>query len=395
MDQINPNLYGVTFDLKTPNTPDPGIETFENLNGPATWLRSIYNAKVNLFHRDNKEMLDTIDESSVKLFEDSIVSSQMDATHEGLIQYVFEAWRKELGVVLGPDILYYTVITEIKNYISSNPQKFIGVISNIFNETIETDNDGIDSMMEKLENIILCKDIFIHVKSIDFSTQPEHYKKVLGITLASSGIPHYNAWNQSSKNTLHVKSEEVATKKQCGIPKVIVLGKESDWIKFLHVLIKLKSLMESHCKIMASYLQIVIQTIQKLNTAVFETGDVDFFKNMFVYGKNTICGSGRTKVHLEGWIRNFYVGKYYLDKFAGYPKYIKQFPSHLNCLPYIKSHGNDNKEYFFYICGLSSSKQINGFLWAEYNIGHGEIVHSEKKDIYNLIISSCNKIPLA
>ena len=369
MDQINPNLYGVTFDLKTPNTPDPGIEIFENLNGPATWLRSIYNAKMNLFHRDNKEMLDTIDESSVKLFEDSIVSSQMDATHEGLIQYVFEAWRKELGVVLGPDILYYTVITEIKNHILLNPQKFIGLIANNFNGKIQIDNNEINSMMEKLENIILCKDLFMLVKSTDFSTQPEHYRKVLQITLASSGVPYYNVGSS-----------------QCGIPKVIVLGKESDWIKLLHILIKLKSLMESHCKIMTSYLQIVIQTIQKLNTAVFETRDVDFFRNMFVYGKNNVCGSGHTKVNLEGWIRNFYVGKYRLDKFAGHQKYIKQFPSHLNCLPYIISDDEYNTRYYFYICGLSSSKKINGFLYPEYNIAHGEIVHAKKEDIYNLIL---------
>lgn len=357
----------IVIDIPIKSIADPQVETISNLEGTHTWLKTIYVAKNP--HSFDKEIESSIDESSVKIYPDSIIPKKINITHEGLIHYVFAAWREEYGVVLSPDMLYFTIISEIKNHIIENPSKFRDIFtpSNDKQDLVIV-GLTIDKLVEKIGEVVPCKEFFQLVTDTTFNTAPEHFKQVMGITFADAGTPYYNYGTT-----------------KCGIPKICILGNEQEWKKLLQSVNKIKNLTASICPIMASYLSIVNSTIQQIIEASIDTINVDFFRKMFIYGKNHQCGSGHAKVKLDGWIRNFYIGNYYLNNFCGYRKYIMQYSSHLNCLPYANKEDPANEQYYFYACGLASSYLDDGFLLPEYSIAHCEIVHPKKSEIYNAI----------
>lgn len=104
---------------------NPNVETLKDLAGAHNWLKGVYNSKPNNLDYDTAiKISESIDEMSVNILPDSIVSDAIDATHESLIHYIFVAWSKELGVVLSPDMIFYTIISEIKNFMIKNPKIF-------------------------------------------------------------------------------------------------------------------------------------------------------------------------------------------------------------------------------------------------------------------------------
>jgi len=364
---------GIVFNLENcTNLPDPQVETLPNLYGTHTWLSAIFDAKSKLDWRSADKISKSIDENSIKIMPDSIISSQMDATHKGLMQYIFSAWAQELGVVLKPDVFFYTVVSEIKNQIISNPDKYRHLLtSSDKKEEIIVVGLTVDTLLDALEQKVPCKDLFNLVSKTSFSTEPKHFKQVLGITMADMGTPYYSYGTT-----------------RCGIPKVMVLGEKSEWDKLVASIISLKNIFDSCCNVLSEYLVNVLGTINKFIEAVFEDNDKEYFRNMFIYHKNPKCGSGHEPVVLNGWIKHLYICKYYKERFLGHDEHINRYPSHLNCLPYDDKDDPSNIKYFCYICGLSSSKNIDGYLYPEYNIAHCEIVHPDNKTIFDVI--ACN-----
>jgi hypothetical protein len=64
----------------------------------------------------------------VRLLNTGIPSNSV--THSGLIYYLHACWAKELGCVLRPDMVYYTIVSEIATYVVDNPEKFRSLFSN-------------------------------------------------------------------------------------------------------------------------------------------------------------------------------------------------------------------------------------------------------------------------
>src|ERR1700722_17373698 len=96
----------VVFEFEnTKGKPDPKVEKLPNLPGPHTWLASMFRAKCNYRQQD---LAKTFKEGNVVLLPDSTISDRMDATHQGIMQYMFHAWARELGVVLKPDMFFFT-----------------------------------------------------------------------------------------------------------------------------------------------------------------------------------------------------------------------------------------------------------------------------------------------
>ena len=343
-----------------------------SLDGAHTWLQSMFYAKSKLdYLTKTYDIEKSIDEKSIVILPDSIISDRMDATHQGLMQYVYHAWAKELGVVLKPDILFYTVISEIKNQIMKTPDKY----QNLFTGSSKKENIivfdlTIGELMSVLGDIVPCKELFNLVTKTNFSTEPLYFKQVMGITMADMATSYY-----------------CYTTTMCGIPKVIVLGSEYDWMNLTNVVLDLKNIF-NHCKILSKYLSEVFETLNNLVSAAFVTNNNKFFENMFIYYKNPVCASGHAPVIIDGFIKNFYIGYYDNDNFTGHSQTINRFPSHLNCLPYDNKDDPNNIKYYFYACGLSSSRIIDGYLCPEYNIAHCELIHPEKKLIFDVLASN-------
>lgn len=360
------------FDLETIKLSDPGVEKIDTLRGVYTWLDKIYQLKQNTYDSSDKKTNIIIDKTSINILPDSIISDKIDVTHGGLIDYVFNAWAKELGVVLSPDVLFFTVISEIKDYIVANSEKFQKIFTvSDKKETLILNEFTVEKLVDVLSELIPSKELFKIINETSFSTQPEYFKQVLGITFADMATPYYDY-----------------CKSKCGIPKVVVTGKEIDWNNLYLTIRELNNILTPYSKVMKLYLERVTNTIFELIEAIFSNNDTEFFRTMFIYGDDPQkCMSGHDSVILTGWLRNFYIGDFYENKHYGWENYISNFPSHLNVLPYTNKDDPNNHKYCFYVCGLSSSKIVDDCLYPTYNIAHCEIIHSDKKHIFNTIAS--------
>lgn len=381
---------------------DPKQEKLPNLEGAHTWLSSIFSAKnkeksnpdgsrtilsfdappvqptdsgrsIRYGSPVTKKHIPPINKDSVVILDDGLISSQMDATHQGLMQYLFSAWAKELGVVLKPDIIFYTIISEIKNEIINDPETYRQLFTTSDKKTkIILVGLTIDNLMNALESQIPCRDLFNLITKTSFSTAPVHFNQILGITMADMGTPYYYYGST-----------------RCGIPRVAISGDESEWLKLIGIVTDLKNIFEPLSKMLGRYLEIIFGTLNDLVKAVFYDKNNDYLREMFIYHKNPYCGSGHEPIVLKGWARHFYIGEYFTSsrKFY-YDEYINKFRSHINCLPYNNEDDPNDIKYYFYACGLSSSRIVDGFLYPEYNIAHCEIVHSNKKEIFDVIAAN-------
>ncbi len=369
------NLSGIVFDFSDEiGKPDPAAEELPDIPEPHNWLISILKAKSKC-DRNLNLLIQSINRSHLQLLDNSIISNQIDATHQGLIQYMFHAWAKELGVVIKPDVFFYTIVSEIKNQIIDNPNKYDYLFTKSDNkECVLLVNLTVDKLMSALENKIPCKELFDVVTKSNFTTECDHFKQVMGITMADMGTPYYSYGTT-----------------KCGIPKVIVSGILDDWLNLTTSIKNLLHIFEYEgCALLTDYLNRVLVIMNELIDAAFTNKDKKFFSKMFIYYKNRRCGSGHEPIVLNGWIRKLYIGNYYNDEHYGYEYYVNNFPSHINCLPYDCRDDVNNIKYFFYLAGLTSSKIIDGFLYPEFNIVNCELTHPESKKIFDVLASNNN-----
>ena len=368
---------GIIFEFdKGKGLPDPRVENVSELSGPHTWLKSVLMAKAKSCDYEKRQIVNaivkTITANSIEIGNTNTISDQMDATHQGLMQYMFHSWAKELGCVLKPDMFFFTVISEIKNQILTSLSKYKHLFTESDKKTeIVLVNLTIDKLMDALGKLIPCKSLFDLITKTSFSTEPSHFKQVMGITMADMGTPYFNYCST-----------------MCGIPKIIVCGTRDDWQKLITAMTNLKTIFEPCCKLLTSYVTDVIKTLEQLVTAVFVDHNAKFFNDMFIYQKNPKCGSGHDPIVLNGWVKKFYLGHSYGDHRSGHDNYINSFPSHMNCLPYNDRDDPNDIKYYFYIAGMCSSRIVDGYLYPEYNIAHCKLTHPDKKAIFDILAAN-------
>lgn len=340
---------------------NPNEKSLYDASNPHQWLVSLMKAK----RCYDKKLLESIGKDNLELLNGSIVSEQTSGTHNGLIQYIFCAWAKEIGVVLRPDMFFSTIISEIKNEIIKNSKKYAKLLT--FNpeskETIVVVNLSVENLLSELQHRVPSKQLFDIVTNTKFTSEPEHFKTVMYITMADMGTPYF-----SYETT------------RCGIPKILVNGNKEDWQILLDSIVGLLEVFKDY-RLMNEYLTTVKNLVEEFITATFKNKDYKFFENMFIYGEDPhSCRSGHELVMLDGWIKDLYV--------CNRANYITDYPSHISCLPYSCKDDPDNIQYYFYMAGLFSSKIIGDFLHPEYNIIHCKLNHPDNKAIFNIL--ACN-----
>jgi hypothetical protein len=340
---------------------DPHIERMVDLSQPHNWLQKLLTDNRNKYDRLHRKKLGiffNINQSSLEVMPDSKISDQIDMVHVGLIHYVYTAWAREQGIVLTPDILFYTIICEIKNYIKTNPNDFRDLFTNKSDkQQIVVGVLTLDKLMNILKDIIPSKELFDVLTKTTFTTEPTHFSTVLGITFADMGTPYFSYMSSL-----------------CGIPKVKILGTDEDWNVLLTTMKILKTIFQIYSEQMTKYLDNITNNINKLILAI-ANNNVEYFRQMFNYKSNMPCDSGHNAVDLSGWILEYYMER---------RPYIVNYPSHLNCLPY-KNNDLTDIRYYFYACGLSSSKIVDGYMYSQYDIIHCEIKHPDKEAIFNTL----------
>lgn len=358
------------FDLNFNKKKDPGyglepdIGSERNIN-PHNCLKTMLKSRTKDLYKNEKlfKILNSIDKNSIVLLSDNQIPKKTQMTHSGLIQYIYIAWAKELGVILSPDMLFFTIISEFQCEIFHNPETYRKLFTDSQTKKMIIINAlTVDSLMSVLSNLAPNHELFDLVTKTTFSTAPAFFDKIMGITFADMASPFY---------------EYCMTR--CGIPKISIEGTREDWNKLSISIEKLQTILKNMSNKMDKYLETVIQTIKNIINATFVNPDIQFLKNIFNYRKNPICFSGHSPVVTKGWIRNFY-----LDT----PGEISEYRSHLNCLAYNDKDDPENILYYYYASGLTSSYIVDGFLRPEYTIWHCQIIHPEANLIYDCIASN-------
>jgi len=363
---MNKTDNGLVFKFKKPNFPDPNVDKTASPMSPNGWLKTIVDNKMTMMDWDERRKLkehgfksDKISPEHCVMMEDSSVAEKYDYTHSGLIQYVFTAWAKELGVVLRPDMFMFTIASEIKNLVYEKPEEFRSLFTTSAEKTnIVIVQLTIEKLISKLQTLIPNKNIFDVYTNTHFESAPPNFNIAMAVTMCDMVTPYYNFMTT-----------------MCGIPQVMVKGTESEW-KYL---VERVDTLINEFKVSPStvqYLQSVKKTLMDMVQSAFH-GNGSIFSTMFAYEKNKNCGSGHAEVLINGWIKCFYVDHKY--------DYISSYPSHLSCLPYNDEDIPEKHRYYYYATGLSTSTVTDGFLHPNYAVVHTEIVGSDAKTIFGIL----------
>lgn len=261
--------------------------------------------------------------------------------HKNYLQYLNKAWGSHYGVIVSPDILWFIILNEIATHIKENSNKYKNLFTTSDNkvEIIIPTNDAqlIDlKLIEEELKKLVPTDISGYL--LDFSTSTEASAMAFKAAFADAMTPYYNY-------SMYL----------CGIPKVKVLGVDSDWDKMLYSLDKLKEILDND-----KYFDKVSGAITIIKNNI-DNNNTEFWSNIFKLKK---CGSGH-QYEVETWILDFFMEKQR-------PGYVDNYPTNISIVPYkLLGHNID----FELTYGLFSSNEEDGFLVPDF----GYIINEKQK----------------
>jgi hypothetical protein len=314
-------------------------------------------------------------------------------THGGLIHYLHLCWAQEKGCELRPDMIFYTIISEMASEILKNPENYVDLFTG---ETTKTDLVILtldeflkaDTIIDAMRNVIKSPELLSTVCDIKFDSDVKDAGYARNMVFACMGTPYYNYLMT-----------------MCGIPHIELVGSFDDW-QTLHTNVKKLSTFTYHVNKMKKYFENVINVIENIikygfsdqNNNIFSnitnsllhgiTNIVydnsanhiynnceHFFNNIFHYGKNTKCGSGHPDYIVNGWAKLFYLCGNDTETDLSY------FSSHVNFVPY---RNIDTGKYYCEAVTLAYSDydESRNTLKPQYGIVTYEVID---ENIFNRI----------
>jgi len=332
---------------------------------------------------------------SFLLLNTSIITPKTDHIFGGLIHYVYTCWAKDRGVILTPDMIFFTIVSELKEFALSNPKKFqhlctdsdtkepikvvkhqtqrVSILTCPLRDKV---NLTIDKLIDALRENISHTDLFDLITNTTFSTAPTHFQQVMSIAVADMAVPYYEYISSS-----------------CKLPSVTVRGTFSDWTKLQKAINKLADIFlagdttalvepaiapnsDRGDPVIDKYLIKQQQLIQNIMDAAFINLDTKFFSEIFSHESRTSHTS--EPVIIKGWIKNFYVNQ---------PQHIHGYSSHTTCLSYTDDN-EINPKYYCYLSGLTTGVDIGGDICPHYDIYHAQIIGPDSEAIYQTLTNN-------
>ena len=303
-------------------------------------------------------------------------------THSGLIYYLHACWAKELGCVVRPDMIYFTVLSEIASCVLKRPNDFKSLFTSkngkeniiIVDELADTGHLDIHVLCDALRNKVVSKELYQLVCDTNFTSDDPNAREARCMAFCEMGIPYYNYLT-----TL------------CGISSVDIQGPFTDWKKLFDTLGRLKSILSRYDSA-GDVSALLGQSFQTVSTIIHFTFDpafqsdpkyhtVDgFFNDIFHYGSNSQCGSGHDEYIVSGWARNFYLS---------HGEDLTNFSPSMTYVPYINI---ETQRKFIQVSTLAYSDLVNGTAVPHYGKILFEVL---SEDLFNKIAMKNNKDPLA
>ncbi len=268
-----------------------------------------------------------------------------DGYHANFLEYVELCYAKHYGVIVSPNTIWYTILGELAIHVKENIEHYRHLFTTS-NEKVEISIPCADP--EQIDLKLLLDTCIEHIP-IDsrilmprFSTETFNSRFAHSLAFLDTVSPYYNY-------SMYL----------CGIPKIQLTGKTSDWI-----------IMEQHIKTLSTwfdkeeaqtYLNDLIDLIGLIRMDMDKETQTDFWSQMFYLRK---CGSGHTNT-VEGWITTLYMKEPEVKYTVNYSTHISQ----------IKYKNLDTGRNFKMSGGLFNSQLIKDYLKPDF----GFVLHEIKE----------------
>ncbi len=283
-------------------------------------------------------------------------------THAGLAYYLYYCWANEKGCTLRPDMIWYTVVSEVASQILANPEEY----RHLFTDSTEKKtviqlvdryyDIDVGTLIQQLETLIQSKDFFDTITNTRFKSDTPNTHFAMCTAFACMATPYFDYMTT-----------------MCGIPVIDLQGDQEDWINLSNSIFRLFSLLPNNK--LQTYLKNVQNVVGNILYHSFQITPpelqllcddaTEFYSNIFNYYQNPECMSGHSPNLVKGWIKQLYFKTFETPE---QESDLYDFPAHINFVPY---ENIETGKRFYKACGLVYSQERDGILYPDY----GMVIH--------------------
>ncbi len=266
--------------------------------------------------------------------------SDLNAHHTNYMEYLLRCWSSHYGVVLTPDIFWFTILNEVAIIIREAPDKYRALFTDKPDKT-EILVPGTDPAVLNIEDIITALKGLVpsNVEAFlpDFTTSTATSKLAMNAAFCDAVSPFYSY-------SMYL----------CGITRVDIRGEKADWQKVAESVAYVGGLLSDITASLAPYFKRVTKILDRIYnpTKEFMSAMIDF----------PTCGSG-SQIEATGWFTELFVKQ-------PRPAYPGNYSTHIATVNY-KVKWEPNSDFALRTGVFSSAIDGNGFLVPSFN----RIVH--------------------
>jgi len=272
-------------------------------------------------------------------FEADSLESDTIFFHRNFMDYLEKCWGSHLGIIITPDIIWYTILSEMTTIIKSNAESFRHIFTTSSEKkTIIVESNSTTMPLDELVYLLLKE---IPTDTLAFFPEFEFTKNSkLAFQAAFSDMcsPYYDY-----------------SMLCCGFPFIKVKGSIDDWKLLNEHWINLKSILKSASMIIN--IDKVVEWETKithiLSLILSNFNNTAFWQSIFSVKK---CGSGHQTV-VSGWFADFFV-------VTPLVKYAENYSSHISNIKYNVIGTN---KHFEMNVGLFNSVQTDEFMEPSFS----------------------------
>jgi hypothetical protein len=251
--------------------------------------------------------------------------------HRNYLNYLEKCWADHLGIVITPDIFWYTLLSEFATLVKGDPENYRGLFTDSpeKKEIIVVSGSltvmPLDVLVDALKRQVP-SDTSLYFPDLSFTKNSDHAFLASFCDICS---PYYNY-------SMYL----------CGFPFIDVKGSIEDWKLLKEHWDRLK-------KIVKGNIQWVNTVSNIFNNIVEQFDNKDFWKGIFSLKH---CGSGH-QAELSGW---------FTDLFVVQPRvrYAENFSAHVSNIKYKQL---DTNQDFEMSVGLFNSIQRDEFMEPSFS----------------------------
>lgn len=271
-----------------------------------------------------------------------------DMYHRNFLEYLEKCWGSHLGVVVTPDVLWFTALNELVSLVKETPETYRHLFTDSHEKKMIVVDTG-EPVVMPLNQLVQALRKHVPTEATlfmpDFSTTTQAARHATYASFCDLCSPYYNYGMLA-----------------CAFPFIQVQGERDDWARLVSQWDRLKPLFSAAGRWMDTVGQIFRGCLDNLENA-------DWWKKMFHLER---CGSG-SQTEVSGWLSEMYRVP------PQGPAYVSNFPTNVAKVEYRQLNmGRD----FVMQDGLFCSRQEGDFMVPEfgYTVHERLEVEPEKYD---------------